>query len=246
MAYVNVQEVGNLEKSLIIFDREVAKEGILKRWRSHQYFQKPSERRRAKERKSRKRLQRQLVRRRRFENPNWKPGIALGRRQKPAHESPIARFIRKDESIATVLMIIMRTRKIHDEKVIELLTLEDKEKHGRIGFPTGGIERGETVHVAACREVREETGLIITISADHPPFYEKNVSRSNDNPYMMHGIVVKKYSGNLKEGEEIVSGTAKWRSLEKIDILIMRERIVPNHVDFFNVFRGQLAEEGGV
>ena len=34
-----------------------------------------------------------------------------------------------------------------------------KEKNGNVGFPKGHIEKGETEHECALREIKEETGL---------------------------------------------------------------------------------------
>ena len=37
---------------------------------------------------------------------------------------------------------------------------QEKEEHGAWGVPAGKIEKGETPHAAACRELWEETGIL--------------------------------------------------------------------------------------
>lgn len=65
-----------------------------------------------------------------------------------------------------------------------VLALERSDRAGAWQMPQGGLDRGETIHAAALRELYEETGLAgaaIAIVAEHPEWlcYELPPDRRN-------------------------------------------------------------------
>jgi len=67
LAYVLVQENESLENAIRRFRRKVQREAIMKDYKKNKVYLKPGDKRRMKEHKARKRLQRQLRRKRQRE-----------------------------------------------------------------------------------------------------------------------------------------------------------------------------------
>jgi len=240
MAFIKVYEGEGIDDALKRFKRKEQKEGILREYKKHTFFLSPSEERRSKHRAAVKRFRRKQNRERRTFNPDWKPRHAFGRRYEPKVPSdPLLSLLSlreedEEESIGTVLMIVIRTTEKEGNEVKELLTLKDKEK-SKIGFPTGKIRVDETLVDAGCREAMEETNLKIEIPKALKPFHEINVGKSDD-PHVMSGMIVEKYSGTMKAGIEIEDGSLRWRDFNDIDSLIMQDIFLPNHSSFYNKF----------
>jgi len=90
--------------------------------------------------------------------------------------------------------------------------------HNLWQFPGGSIEYGESPSVAASREIREETGIIIHIQ-DHHPLVDSHTFNEGAH------IVLMIYSADYISGKIDISGDreetsdAKWFSIEEISRL---------------------------
>lgn len=256
---IDVEEVGGLDqalkilqKGLVVLDPESIFSGAKIRERdlppltsgkkrNRPFFMSRSERRRKKKFMAAKKARRREWKARRFSRSDPKEYWALKEYENIVSAEQEADDLRlaihgeekEEETVGTVLVMIRRRRQGQER----ILTLQDKMKGGRIGFITGGIRPEETLRDAACRETSEEAGLTVK-EKGVIPFHEKNVSRSL-RPYLMTGVVVKKFSGRLRAGEEIEPGSLRWRTFAEIDELIIQDQFVLNHTDFFNEFCSQ-------
>ena len=232
MAHINVGNFPDLETALKVFKTRVSKEGILRELRRHEFHLKPSERRNQKHRDAVKRLKRR-DRIFRLRDKDWKPRTFRDELLEKGRAIP-----EPESAIGTALAIV--TRKSRGE--IELATIEDREK-GAIGFITGSIMPGNNPISVASREIFEEVGFTPIIPESRKIFHEINVNKTSGPPYMMYGVIVKKFTGTLKEGEELVPGSFKWRTEDEILCLIERGKFLRNHAPFFFKFLEDEDEE---
>lgn len=212
----------------------------------HRYFVSPGEKRRGKTRMAVQRIYRQQ--RKIQQKMRRDPKIFFAEQEYnriKAAEKEIAEIQTshagnsaspKNSSIATVLALIQKIGKRLRKRVSLYLTAIDEEKGGQRGFITGGVETGETVQEAARRETKEETGLEAEVADSAPLFHELNVAFGGEKPYFMKGLLIKKFSGKLRTGEEIKPGSLQWLTTDEIDEQIISGRFLPNHAEMWNIF----------
>ncbi|MEE8398164.1 MAG: NUDIX hydrolase [Desulfobacterales bacterium] len=111
----------------------------------------------------------------------------------------------------------------HKGKV--LLILRGKPPaEGQWAIPGGSVELGETLQVAAEREIREEAG--ITIRAGEPVYTFDLVQRDEAGDIRFHYVIIdlsaEYISGGLTAGDDAID--ARWVSPEQLDDLQINPR----------------------
>ena len=208
---------GSLLGPLKIRDRSV---GDAKK---HRYFLSRGEKRRKKHQEAMSRLRRRRFRQERAQTRFQfrQRGVRVSQEQEQIGE---AAAVVGSTKKSTALILIMK-KLMGAEKY---LVLQDKEK-GKMGFPTGGIEPGETLAQTVRRESQEETNLFPIVPENIEVFFENNVAKRWETPYLMKGVLVTKVTGRIKAGEEIVIGSIRWCTASEINDLIKEGKIIYNH-----------------
>jgi mutator protein MutT len=88
-----------------------------------------------------------------------------------------------------------------------ILGVTRKDNFQDFGLPGGKIEMGETLYDGMCREVFEETGLIIELA--RPIFVRE------DGEFVAVVFLVEKYSGEINTQE---AGQVKWITFEELKL----------------------------
>lgn len=234
MAQVNVGDFSDLETALKVLKIRVSREGTLKELKRHEFYLKPSERRNQKHRAAVKRLRRR-DRISRLRDKDWKPRTFQDEQFEKGKVLPPE----PERAIGTAIAIVMRKR----NGEVELATIKDREKIS-IGFITGSIMPGNDPISVASREVYEEINLSPIIPESRKVFYELNVNKNpGAPPYMMHGVIIKKFTGVPKEGEEIVPLSFMWRTTDEILDLIETGAFQSNHSRFFFKFLEEIEKD---
>ena len=100
-----------------------------------------------------------------------------------------------------------------------------------LAFPGGHLERGESLVESAIREVREETGLIVS---DLKPCGIIHWTRTDaDEHYFVHLYRTETFYGNLLDETE--EGTVFWMPLEQL-ISQPKEALCPHFRDYLPLF----------
>ncbi len=87
-----------------------------------------------------------------------------------------------------------------------VLATSRKDNHADFGLPGGKVEKGEAPMEALRREIKEETGLLITKAE-----YKADAMDGDTKVYIFLGEV----SGNIHTEENIVVKWAEWADLFK-------------------------------
>jgi ADP-ribose pyrophosphatase YjhB (NUDIX family) len=93
-----------------------------------------------------------------------------------------------------------------DEGRVLLVLRANEPSRGRWSLPGGRIEPGESAEQAAAREVREETGLDVTVGA--------LVCRADLGPYVVDDFAATVVGGTLRAGDDALD--ARWFSVEEM------------------------------
>lgn len=93
-----------------------------------------------------------------------------------------------------------------DEGRVLLVLRANEPSRGRWSLPGGRIEPGESAEQAAAREVREETGLDVTVGA--------LVCRADLGPYVVDDFAATVTGGALRAGDDALD--ARWFSVEEM------------------------------
>ena len=96
-----------------------------------------------------------------------------------------------DPKLAAVVLVTMDDRLVLVRRAIEPAL-------GRWSFPSGYVDRGESVEAAAVREVKEETGLDIELT-----LFIGLYSRSGS-PVVLAAYAAEVAGGELQPGEEVI------------------------------------------
>lgn len=90
-----------------------------------------------------------------------------------------------DEAPSSIKLGVAVLIRDHHGKVL----LEKRSDCGLWGLPGGRIEPGESIEMAACRKILEETGLVIKIENLIGIYSEPNQHRIIGNGYPFHARV---------------------------------------------------------
>jgi len=123
---------------------------------------------------------------------------------------------------------------IYDDK--GRVVVQEKEFYGKIGFtfPGGHVDVGESIVESTIREVKEETGLIVT---DLEFCGIKNwYDRKKDYRYMVFLYKTNKFSGVLTSSDE---GAVSWVKREEI----IKENVIYDLDDMIKVFMDEKISE---
>lgn len=132
----------------------------------------------------------------------------------------------------SVVFVVVEGIPNHEGKI---LMIQEKNKPApRLWKLVGGtMENGETLRDTACREVFEETGILIHLVSDDDIFYEAELKGSSG----CYNFVVLKgryYSGEVRSGKEIE--TISFFTPSQIKEMIKNRQIVKNHAEALKCF----------
>jgi len=88
---------------------------------------------------------------------------------------------------------------------------------GLYAFPGGRIEPGETPAAAAIREMREETGLLLS----RPALFDNLILPGEDSDFDLSVFLARAASGTLQAGDD--AAAAGWFSLAEMEYLPVTE-----------------------
>ncbi len=113
---------------------------------------------------------------------------------------------------------------IQDGDRIVLVRRDKEPSKGLWTFPGGAVELGESLHDAAVREAREETGLRVEVGEvatviDH--LVDDGSGRIHYH-YVIIDYLARPVGGRLRPGTD--AGEARWASLADLDNLEMTEK----------------------
>ena len=95
---------------------------------------------------------------------------------------------------------------------------------GQWAIPGGSVQLGETLKVAAEREVMEETGVVIT--AQKPVYTFDVVDRDSQGRIRFHYVIIdfsaEYQSGEVRPGDDAVA--ARWVTAEELSVLGVNQR----------------------
>src|SRR5687767_9870205 len=104
---------------------------------------------------------------------------------------PSCRFVHyEDPKLVAVALIPIQGKLVLGKRWIN-------PRKGYWSFPYGYVDRGEPVHTAAIREVREETCLVVEIDSLLGLYSEP------DNPVVLAVYVTRHVGGKLQAGDEM-------------------------------------------
>jgi len=120
---------------------------------------------------------------------------------------------------------------------VALVSIDDKlvlgrrsinPRRGFWSFPSGYVDRGEPVHAAAAREVREETCLVVEIEELLGLYSE------SDNPIVLAVYTARAVGGRLEAGDEV-------SEVGLFTVNDMPELAFPNDVHILNDWKARQA-----
>ncbi len=122
------------------------------------------------------------------------------------------KWIRSKVGHEKVILIFAGGYILNSEKKV---LLQRRGDSGKWGFPGGAIELGETPEMAAIREVKEETGLNVTVGEVLGTYTDCNMSYPNGD---LAQSILMAYELHLVDGQICVDGREtlelKWFSIE--------------------------------
>jgi len=132
------------------------------------------------------------------------PGIVIGLEYKkiiPTNKTKLTEAKEEQEFKSVVSIILM------GDYVVLGKALSEDDRNGRLVFPGGGIEEGETLEQACKREALEETGLFIKIR-NKKPIVQEEIPKV--------AFLICDYSyGELNFNEEYSESGGGWYHLSK-------------------------------
>lgn len=93
---------------------------------------------------------------------------------------------------------------------------------GVLGLPAGKIDQGETAIQTAVRELKEETGLVTTISdmIPLPHAYRATITQKDGTKiFDWYVFLCKKYTGNLTATTETIPAWVNRNNLDTLELL---------------------------
>jgi len=113
---------------------------------------------------------------------------------------------------------------IRDKGRIVLIRRDREPAKGRWSFPGGGVELGETIHEAVCREALEETGLQVEVG-DLVAIIDR-ILRDDAGRIQYHYVILdfsaRPIGGALRPGDD--ASDVRWVSLPELDELDVTEQ----------------------
>ncbi|KAJ1752820.1 hypothetical protein LPJ79_000956 [Coemansia sp. RSA 1821] len=104
---------------------------------------------------------------------------------------------------------------VFDTEGKQVLTILDEE-NGRISFPKGGIEMGESIEDGACREVEEETGIVCKLWSPTPIAMEARSQRCDGKPKVVHWFGATFAANGQQKLEDYEQLVPKWFNIEDV------------------------------
>jgi len=101
---------------------------------------------------------------------------------------------------------------IHNPATNQVLVQNRKLKYPGWSFPGGHVERGESIHACAAREVKEETGLDVSDLQYCGVVHW--VNRESDDRYLCFMYKTARFSGELLT--ETIEGEQFWLGLDEL------------------------------
>jgi acetyl-CoA carboxylase carboxyl transferase subunit beta len=107
----------------------------------------------------------------------------------------------------------------HGDKVL-LIQRGHEPAMGKWSLPGGGVEPGETYEQALIREVREETGLSVSI---HDEVFHQEIALSATQSYDLRTFIATYRGGDIQAGDDAAEAT--WIPIDEISALETTPRL---------------------